>query len=67
VADDPLNAIDRYSDAALEGCLKWWDLAMSSRLNDRRTGAKVIIMQRLSDRDLSGHVIRAGGYDQRMI
>jgi hypothetical protein len=63
VADDPLNAIDQYSDAALEGCLKWWDLAMSSRLNDMRAGAKVIIMQRLSDRDLSGHVIRAGGYD----
>src|SRR5580704_7267923 len=36
---------------------------MSSRLNDMRAGAKVIIMQRLSDRDLSGHVIRAGGYD----
>lgn len=62
-ADDPLNAIDQYSDSALEFCLNWWDLAMSSRLNDMKTGAKVIIMQRLSDRDLSGHVIRKGGYE----
>lgn len=63
VADDPLNAIDAYSDAALEFHVNWWDLAMSSRLNDMATGCRVIIMQRLSDRDLSGHVLRAGGYE----
>jgi len=63
VADDPINATDQYSDAMLESCLIWWDQSMSSRLNDMRVGAKVIIMQRLSDRDLSGHVLRAGGYE----
>ena len=25
VADDPINAIDQYSDAMLESCLLWWD------------------------------------------
>jgi hypothetical protein len=55
--------MDQYSDAKLEACLLWWDQSMSSRLHDMRTGAKVIIMQRLSERDLSGHVLRAGGYE----
>ncbi len=35
---------------------------MSSRLNSLSDGNKVIIMQRLSERDLAAHVLRAGGY-----
>lgn len=63
VADDPLNAEDQYSDAAIEQCIRWWDQTMSSRLNNMATGSKVIIMQRLSDRDLSAHVLEQGGYE----
>jgi predicted phage terminase large subunit-like protein len=36
---------------------------MSSRLNDMRSGRHVIIMQRLHDEDLSGHVLKRGGYE----
>jgi predicted phage terminase large subunit-like protein len=61
--DDPLNAKDQYSDAAIHECVFWWDQVMSSRLNDLATGNKVIIMQRLSERDLSGHVLEVGGYE----
>lgn len=62
VVDDPLNAKEMYSEAAREECLFWWDKVMSTRLNDPRTGARVIIMQRLHERDLSGHVLEKGGY-----
>jgi predicted phage terminase large subunit-like protein len=36
---------------------------MSSRLNDPSTGSIVIIMQRLSERDLAAHVLARGGYE----
>ena len=63
VTDDPLNAKEMHSLAAREECLFWWDKVMSSRLNDMRTGAKVIIMQRLHEQDLSGHVLGKGVYE----
>lgn len=63
IVDDVLNAKDQFSDAAIEEAIFWWDNVMSSRLNDMATGAKIIIMQRLSERDLAGHVLERGGYD----
>jgi predicted phage terminase large subunit-like protein len=40
---------------------------MSSRLNDQRTGARVIIMQRLHESDLTGHVLAKGGYHHLLL
>ncbi len=62
ICDDPLNSKEQFSDTALDECIFWWDNVISSRFNDMSTGSKVIIMQRLSDRDLSAHVLRQGGY-----
>jgi hypothetical protein len=62
VVDDPHNVVERESDAARELALTWWDQTMSTRLNDPKTGAKVIVMQRIHERDLSGHVLEQGGY-----
>lgn len=36
---------------------------MSTRLNDPRTAAKVIVMQRCHQRDLSGHLLEQGGWE----
>lgn len=36
---------------------------MSTRLNNPKTGSKVIVMQRLHERDLTGHLLRVGGYE----
>jgi predicted phage terminase large subunit-like protein len=63
VVDDPHNVKERDSRKKLEETLTWWDEVMSTRLNDPRTGAKVIVMQRVSDGDLSGHVLKQGGYE----
>ena len=62
VVDDPHNVIDRESDAQRKRTLIWWDETMSTRLNDPKTGAKVIVMQRIHEKDLSGHVLEQGGY-----
>jgi predicted phage terminase large subunit-like protein len=58
VCDDPLNAKQQNSPAALANAIFWWDQVMSSRVNDHANGAFVIIMQRLNEGDLAGHVIR---------
>lgn len=61
--DDPLNAMDADSDLKRNSANDWLDKAVTSRLNDPRTGAIVIIMQRLHHDDVSGHVLMQGGYE----
>jgi predicted phage terminase large subunit-like protein len=62
VCDDPHNLEEIYSETIREGVLRWWDEVMASRLNDPKTGARVIIQQRGHERDLAGHVLEQGGY-----
>jgi len=56
--DDPHNAAEMESDLVRTGTIQWWDEVMGSRLNDPATGAYVVIMQRLHQEDLTGHIIR---------
>jgi predicted phage terminase large subunit-like protein len=64
IIDDPLNATDVTSSmAAIDSAVSWWDEAMSTRLNDPKTGAYVIIMQRLHESDLTGHILSANHDD----
>ena len=60
--DDPHNVIERESDAARIAALTWWDETMSTRLNNPKTGSKIIVMQRIHEKDLSGHALQQGGY-----
>jgi len=55
--DDPHNSIEADSSKVREGVLDWWDQAMQTRLNDPKTGAFIIIMQRLHEQDLTGHIL----------
>lgn len=55
--DDPHNAVDVDSEAKRDATIEWWDEAMSTRLNDQDVGAYVIIMQRLYENDLTGHIL----------
>lgn len=57
VVDDPHNVKEGESEARRLGVLTWWDETMSSRLNDQETGAYVVIMQRVHERDLCGHIL----------
>lgn len=61
--DDPHNALEAQSDVMRESTLEWWDQAMSTRLNNPKTGTKVIVMQRLHEKDLSGHVLAKKGWE----
>src|SRR5580700_8988180 len=52
VCDDPHNVQDAESDSIRTATLEWWDVAMSTRQNDPKTTAMVIVMQRCHQRDL---------------
>lgn len=61
VVDDPHDPEGAESDVQRQAVINWWDQTMSTRGVSR--GAKrVIIMQRLHEEDLSGHVLRGGDY-----
>jgi predicted phage terminase large subunit-like protein len=57
VVDDPNAAQEAFSEATIESTIEWWDSALSTRLNDPKTGAFVVIQQRLSEEDLTGHIM----------
>ena len=54
--DDPNAASEAFSDATIATTKEWWDGTMSTRLNDPKTGAFVLIQQRLAEDDLTGHI-----------
>jgi len=54
--DDPLKPDGAISDAERNAANDWFDNTVTSRLNDKQTGAMVIIMQRLHLDDLVAHV-----------
>lgn len=56
VIDDPLGAQDAYSDQRRGAANAWFKNTLLSRLNNQRTGAIVIVMQRLHMDDLTGFV-----------
>jgi predicted phage terminase large subunit-like protein len=55
--DDPLKPEEALSEAQRNSANEWFDHTLYSRLNDKRHGAIVIIMQRLHEDDLVGHVL----------
>ena len=62
IVDDPHNTKQAESDIQRESGLLDFDRNLSTRLNDPNNGAIIIIMQRLHERDLSGHVLQDAGY-----
>lgn len=57
IVDDPMNAKKAFSDLEREATNRNFDATFRSRLNDPATGTIIVIMQRLHDRDLTGHVL----------
>jgi predicted phage terminase large subunit-like protein len=55
--DDPLKPEEALSEAQRQAANEWFDHTLYSRQNDKQHGAIVIIMQRLHEDDLVGHVL----------
>lgn len=61
VVDDPISAKQARSEADRKFANTWWDETMSTRFNNARATA-VIVMQRLHEQDLTGHLLEKGGW-----
>jgi predicted phage terminase large subunit-like protein len=62
IIDDPLKADDAYSESARRSLNGWYSSTLLSRLNDKKTGAIIVVMQRLHEEDLAGKLISEGGW-----
>lgn len=63
IIDDPIKPEDAASDAVRNAVNGWFGSTLSSRLNSKAEGAIVLVMQRLHEADLAGHLLEAGGWD----
>ena len=57
VIDDPLKPEEALSQTQRQAANDWFDHTLYSRLNDKLAGAIVLIMHRLHEDDLIGHVL----------
>lgn len=57
IIDDPNAAQEAFSEATIETTIQWWDSALSTRLNNPKTGAFIVVQQRLAENDLTGHIL----------
>ena len=63
VCDDPNNVNEVESDSVRKATNDWFDVVMSTRVNDPKTAAKVVVMQRCHQQDLAGHLLEQGGWE----
>ncbi len=61
IADDPINPKKSASEVELRNCKEWWSRTMSTRLSNPKVGLKIIVMQRLHEEDLTGHLLDNNG------
>lgn len=63
IIDDPHDAKGAMSEVKRLGVNDSYDQKLSTRLNDSKRGAVVIVMQRLHEDDLTGHLLKKGGWE----
>jgi predicted phage terminase large subunit-like protein len=54
IIDDPLKPDDAFSETRRTGANQWFTNTLLSRLDDKRTGAIVVVMQRIHMDDMTG-------------
>ena len=65
IIDDPLKPDEALSETQRNAVNSWYDHTLVSRLNDKRKGCIILIMQRLHEDDLVGHVL--GGEPWKLV
>jgi len=57
IVDDPNNALDGESEVLRERKLDWWTQVWSTRLNDKKNDCRIVVQQRIHERDISGFIL----------
>ena len=63
IIDDPLKPDEAMSETRRTAVNDWYDNSLLSRLNSKETGVIVVVMQRLHQDDLIGHLLEVDGWE----
>lgn len=63
IVDDPMKPDEALSDAERSRANRWARHTLFTRLNDKAKGAIIIVMQRLHEDDLIGHVMQFAPFE----
>lgn len=63
IIDDPMKADDALSEVMRETVKDWFSMTLRQRADDDNT-RYVVVMQRLHEDDLAGHLLRKGGWEE---
>lgn len=63
IVDDPHNPLQVLSDTERVSAIRHFDYVLSTRLDDPKRGAIVVVMQRLHEDDLTGHLLAQQGWE----
>lgn len=63
IIDDPIKPDEADSETTRKSVNDWYTSTLSSRLNDKGTGAIILVMQRLHENDLAGTLLETGGWN----
>lgn len=58
--DDPISVVEARSEVKRQERIDWLTETMPTRLNDQKTGAVVMVMQRVHERDPAGYILGKG-------
>jgi predicted phage terminase large subunit-like protein len=64
IIDDPIKPDEAMSDTTRDAVNDWFHTTLASRLNDKKNGAIITVMQRLHQYDLAGMLIESGEWDE---
>jgi hypothetical protein len=63
IVDDPLSADEARSEVSRRNVIQWFSKVLMSRLNSKKLGTVIVVMQRLHMEDLTGHLLESGDWD----
>jgi len=62
IIDDPIKPMEAASETSGKRVKEWFDATVITRLDQPATGAIVVLMQRVHEDDLTGHLLEKGGW-----
>lgn len=63
IVDDPHSPLEASSDVQRLAAINWFEQTFLSRQNNKEKACVVVIMQRLHEQDLTGHLLAKGGWE----
>ena len=61
IIDDPIKALDAQSEPQRNNVNTWFSNTLLPRLDDKKTGAIIVVMQRVHNDDLTGYLLERFG------